>query len=427
MRIVITGLGPITAAGIAKDDFWRGLCTSKTNLVKITQPFGDTSVSFFKHVVENFNIEDFDISKEYLSDLKEWKGGKVETDMYYLLAAAKLALEDSGLKYDIEKNNIGLVVTHENPGLEDYFSELLLHSSNYYKNNNPLGDYTSYMYEKLAKSSFELQTFMPLYHVAKILGLHGYSLFINNACASGAYAMEEAAQIIESGKSSVVVLVAADNPQVFKYLWFKRLNLYSENGMMMPFSDNTDGFIFGDGAAGLVLESLDHALARGAEIYGEYLGGGFYSEGWKISFPSITEDSYGEAINSAFKKTQINKKEIDVIVPHGISTQVTDRYEMRSISRQFKGMLEQVSLCSLKPLIGHTLGANTALEILIILLMIKKECLLREQRMKVNGNRVDLSIPIPFVHKKIAFVLKTTAAFAGYRSAILLKRFNFND
>ena len=102
------------------------------------------------------------------------------------------------------------------------------------------------------------------------------------------------------------------------YLWFKELGMYPKDGKIKPFSKDRDGFVLGDGGAGIVVESLDSALKRKAHIYAEYLGGGFCLEGWKVAIPNITSDSYRIAMDSALKKANVKKESIDLLVPHGV-------------------------------------------------------------------------------------------------------------
>jgi 3-oxoacyl-(acyl-carrier-protein) synthase len=274
-RVVVTGIGPLTPIGIGKELLWNNLLMGKTN-VKLEEFFVDGELwdKFYLHKIENFDIGKFGIDHNLLEEIKIWKEGKEVIDLYYLMAAVKLALDDSKLEYDLEDNNIGCVITHENAGLEQYFTEIINGSF------DALNDqvvtkkgFSEKLYDVSSKSSYDLQTFMVLYHILKVFGIHGYSLFINNACSSGLYALETASQIIKSGRCSVVVVAAADYPRIYKYLWFKKLNMYAQDGQIKPFAKDSNGFVFGDGGVGLVLEDLEHALKRKTKIYAEYLNG----------------------------------------------------------------------------------------------------------------------------------------------------------
>ena len=288
-RVVVTGIGPLTAAGIGKDALWKNLVEGKIN-IKLEECYVDGELwdKFYLHKIEGFDIKNFGIDKRILEEIKTWKEGEEITDLYYLMAAVKLALDDSKLEYESEDNNIGCVVVHENPGLEQYISKYTTHAFETLKNKKITKKlFVEEFYSALMKSSYDLQTFMVLFHVLKTFGIHGYSSFINSACSSGLYAIEAASQIIKTGRCSVVIVVAADYPRIYKYLWFKQLNMYAQDGKIKPFAKESNGLVFGDGGAGLVLEDLEYALKRKTRIYAEYLGGGFSQEGWKVTVPAI--------------------------------------------------------------------------------------------------------------------------------------------
>ena len=132
-RVVITGIGPVSPVGIGKKDFWEGLCSQNLSINKIDYKVGKKKwVSFYKHEVKNFNINSFGIDNYAMKCLNDWKKYE-DVDLLYLLAATKLAIDDAHLKYDRESNKIGLIVTHENPGLEHYFSEILESSFDFFR------------------------------------------------------------------------------------------------------------------------------------------------------------------------------------------------------------------------------------------------------------------------------------------------------
>jgi len=426
-RIVITGIGPISSAGIGKDEFWKGLCHRKLNITEVSYKLDNKEWKRFKKFcIKEFNINKFGLEAHLLEAIYQWKEGGVDNDLFYLLAAAKLSLDDSKLKYDPDQNRIGLIVAHENPGLEDYFSTILDNSFNYFLNSfddkRSKISFFQHMFEKMLKKSYELQTFMPVFHIAKTLKLHGYSLFINNACASGAFALEEAKNIIVSGQCDAVVIVAADKPEVYKYLWFERLNMYSKSGVMRPFSNNADGFLIGDGAAALVIESYDSAVKRSAPIYAEYIGGSFTLESWKVTLPAPHSNYYEETIKTVFQRTKIKSKDVDIIIPHGVCTRLNDKYEMQAFEKIFgQHISSQAILLPLKPFFGHSLGANALLEIAALMLMFEKGQVLPFLN-RGRDEKTPLFKIIPHLSKKeISLGLKTTCAFAGFDSALLFR------
>jgi len=426
-RVVITGIGPVSPVGIGKKDFWEGLCSQNLSINKIDYKVGKKKwVSFYKHEVKNFNINSFGIDNYAMKCLNDWKKYE-DVDLLYLLAATKLAIDDAHLKYDRESNKIGLIVTHENPGLEHYFSEILESSFDFLSNNkSDKIKFYNYMFKKMLKNSFELQTFMPLFHIARTFGIHGYSLFINNACASGAYALEEARKAICMNQCNAVVVVGGDCPNVYKYLWFKSLGMHLDDIAMRPFSSKSSGFLMGDGSSGLVLESLDSALKRGAYIYGEYLGGSFSSEAWKVTWPNPSSKQYESTIREAVKVSGLDIKDIDLLVPHGVATSISDKFEAKSISNVFGKELSQLKVTALKPYFGHNLGGNTLLELLATLLMLKKKQILPTLNIEPKEIISDLNMVTESKKLNFSTVLKSTCAFAGFNSAVVIRKCDKN-
>jgi len=284
-------------------------------------------------------------------------------------------------------------------------------------------EFSEKLYRDCLKSGYDIQTFMTLFHVAKAFNIHNYSLFINNACASGLYALENAAQIIKCNQSSAVVVAASEYTDIYKYLWFRDIGLHSEDRTIRPFCKDSNGLVFGDGGVGLVLEDLEHAEKRNAHIYAEYLGGGFDLEGWKVTTPQIGSDSYQKAISKALKQSNVNKDEIELICPHGVGSQSIDYYESKAITDTFGLNPEKPLITAFKPYIGHNLGASALLEATILLLSLDNEIVLPT----LNTENLNPALNIPLVkdkmEKKVDMAMKICCAFAGYNSAVVFKRF----
>ena len=429
-KVVITGIGPLASIGIGKDAFWEGILKKRTGLkFEEFKVDGEVWDSFYYHGIESFNIEKFNIEKEIIEDIKTWKKGKEDKDLFYLLAAVKLAINDSGISYDKESNDIGLFLTVEHPGFEP-FCEGLVEKTVEYLEKHPFNNDNFYkhkmfrhLYDQFVQNGYDLQSFMYLYFVAKAFGIHGYSLFTSNACASGLFALEAASRQITYGGSDIVLLAGGDNSNtMFKHLWFKEQRLYAEDGKMKPFSKNADGIVLGDGASALVLEEFDHARKRGAHIYAEYLGGGFSLEGWKVTMPQVGSLSYQNAIQGALKKAMLRPDDIDLIVPHGVAIKVTDGYEAKAITDVFSKNPEKPMISAFKPYVGHNLGGCAILENIILLLSMEKNIIPPTLNCEELEPKYNINLVKELTNYPINTAMKLSCGFAGYNGAVVFKK-----
>ncbi|MCX5686921.1 MAG: beta-ketoacyl synthase N-terminal-like domain-containing protein [Candidatus Omnitrophica bacterium] len=424
-RVVVTGIGPISSLGQGCEETWDSIMNLRLNLVRQKYFIGNEEWGeFYLHKMRNFDIDEFDLPKanfQYIRELRTVK--KEDTDLYYLLAVIKLAIDDSGIQYDSADNDIGLIISHENPGVEIFFEELVDSLQSIVEKNAK--DHMSKL--ELAKMLYDsgcedrgynLQTFSYLFSAAKIFDLHGYSLFVNNACASGLFAIEAAARQIKAGASSAVIVAAVDNPtKIYKYLWFKKKSLYAEDGLVRPFSDDAAGIVFGDGGAALVLEDLEHAKKRKARIYAEYLGGGFSLEGWKITMPNVTDDFYTRSFQKALDATGVSPSEIDFVNPHGVGMKITDNYEAKTINRIFGK--KQPLISAFKPLVGHNLGGSALLESAISLIAMKNNTIPPTLNCEDQNSALNIVKEAKRVSIKIA--AKMSCGFAGFNGVALFR------
>jgi 3-oxoacyl-(acyl-carrier-protein) synthase len=426
-RIVITGIGPLCAIGFGKQDVWQAVMNGETGLTKDEFLIdGEKLDAFFYHKINRFSIDDFGIDKKILNDIRTWKKQDNPLDLFYVLAVVKLALDDAKIEYRDADNTkgLGLVLTHENPGLDQFYEGVINQSYDLLRADNKKSkkEYLIEFYNRFDKEAYDLQTFMFLFHVARVFNIHNYSVFLSNACASGLFALETAADIIRTGKCDRVVVGGADHTSIFKCIWFKNIDMYAKDGKIKPFDKNRNGFVPGDGGAGIVMEDFDSARKRKAHIYAEYLGGGFHLEGWKVAIPAISGDSYKISVEAAIKNSKIKKSDIDLIIPHGVGTKVTDAYEAKVITDIFGRNPKRPLITAFKPYVGHNLGSTALIETAILLMALEKNMVPRT----LNYNEVDYNLGIRLVKKNIKAKLKTAlkmaCGFAGYNGAAIFRK-----
>jgi 3-oxoacyl-[acyl-carrier-protein] synthase II len=427
-RVVITGVGPISAIGFGKNNLWNSILKARTGLAQLEYKVeGELWDKFWLHKINNFDINNFKIKPQALKDISSWKQGKPDQDLFYLLAAVKLALEDSNLPYNKDKNNIGLFLTIEHPGFEPFVAELVETTISYLKNNlqnnSPPSqkDILKHVYDSLFANGYDLQTFMYLFLVSKAFDFHGYSLFTSNACASGLFSLESAARQIKFGGSDIAIVAGGDYcDTMFKHRWFDEQGLYAKDGKIKPFSQDANGIVLGDGASALVLEELNSAKKRKARIYAEYLGGGFSLEGWKVTLPQLNSNSYQDAIKQSLKTAGLKPKDIDLINPHGVGIKITDRYEAKAITDVFGE--NETPVTAFKPYVGHNLGGSAILETIILLLAMQKNQIPATLNCDSLENKYNIPVVQKLTQKPLKTAMKLSCGFAGYNAAAIFRK-----
>jgi 3-oxoacyl-(acyl-carrier-protein) synthase len=424
-RIVITGIGPLAANGMGKADFWSSVLLKKVNIQKEDFIIDDELIdSYFLHKISNLDLGALDIDEESLEAISQWKNGDEDVDLCYFLAVIRLALQDSGLKYNHDGNKIALVLGHGNPGLEQFWEKNFNDTYAIFQNNKCLKkkEYFEIFYKTFVKNSYDLQAYMYLFHIAKTFHFHGHQLYLNNACSSGLFALEAASELIKSRKSNIVFIASAGRSRYYKYRWFRDTDYpYAEDGLIKPFDKNANGLVLGDGGVGMVIEDLEHALARKAKIYGEYLGGSFNAESWKVTLPAVNDPFYENAIRGALTFSDTKAEEIDLINPHGTGLRVVDKYEARAINSVFKNCRPSIS--AFKPYIGHCIGGSALIEAAILLLSLKEDIIPATLNYREPDVKMNLNVVSERTNKKLNKVMKTCCAIAGFNAAVVFGKY----
>lgn len=423
-KVVITGIGPISSCGIGRENLWQSLLNKDIKLTKENFEIdGEVLDSFYLHKISNFNINNFGIDEKSINLVKSWKEGEDDIDLYYLIAAIQLALQDSCLLDGIEKDEVGLILGHGNPGLEQYWEKTFNETYEILKKEKNISkaDYFKRFFDTFVKTAYDLQTYMYLFHVGRMFNLHGFQLFLNNACSSGLYALEIASQMIKNDRGKVAIVATAGRSRYYKYLWFKKANYpYAVDGKIKPFDKSANGIVLGDGAVAFIVEELEHAISRKANIYGEYLGGDFCSESWKVVLPAINESYYEGVIEKALTNCNCKKEDIDILNPHGTGLTIVDKYEARAINSVFGDKKPLISV--FKPYIGHCIGASALLETAILLLSLKNNIVLPTLNYSGVDQKLNLQVVTEMKKQKLKKVMKTCCAIAGFDAAAIFQK-----
>jgi 3-oxoacyl-[acyl-carrier-protein] synthase II len=424
-RIVVTGIGPLSSLGIGKEETWKNILKERINIKSLDNYiFGKYSSSFQIYKMDDFVIGDFGLNSAILEDIKKWQYGEEVIDLYYLLAAMKVALNDSKLQYE-DRRDVGIVLTHENPGIEQFCSTIINKSFEVYETKKGLSKekYFNILNYSLDTNVNDLQTFIFLFYAARLFNVHGYSLFINNSCASGSYAIEAASQSIQNDVNNAVIVASSEHPAIYKHLWFRKLGILSEEGKIKPFSRNRNGFICGEGGTALVLEDLEHALKRGAYIYAEYVGGVCNLESWKITVPDINSNSYKNTIDEALQKCELKPSDIDIITAHGLGSPMIDQYEANAVTQVFGENFKKPYLTAFKPFLGHTLGNCSLLETLILLLSMQDNVVLPILNYEGADPKLNIRINQEKINAELNTGMKIVWGFGGYNAATIFRKY----
>lgn len=357
-RVVITGIGVISPIGIGKELFWEACLKGISGIRKISAFDAKGYKSQIAAEVADFRPSDF---------ISDQKIHQMDRFAQFGVAAAKMALKDAGL--EIEKMNpyrIGVTCGSGLGGMAIAENQLFA----LYKLGLP---------NKVRPRSIPMITLNAVSgEIAIEIGMKGPNLTVSTACSSGTHAIGQALNLIHLGKADVMVAGGAEAcilPLTFAGFCALRTlsTTYNQNpqGASRPFDKNRDGFVIGEGAGFVMLESLPHARKRGARIYVELAGYGATSGAYHMVCPDVEGKEAAQTMEIALKDAGLTTGQIDYINAHATSTQIGDIAEINAIKRVFKERSYKIPVNSTKSLIGHTIGAAGAIEAIVCSLSIK--------------------------------------------------------
>lgn len=339
-RVVITGLGMVTPIGSGKTTFWEAIITGKSGIKPVT--LFDTS---------NFPVNlGAEVTDFYPADhVKVLNPQKIGRASQMAIAASHMALEDSGLNLDsIEPHRKGcsMGTTSGEPLFVERYNDARKEGGFGAIPADIFPSYPCHVIPANIAAEFELQ---------------GPNLMIPTACAAGNYAIGHAFDLLRTGRTDVMLAGGADAFSRITYMGFARLGAIAPE-KCQPFDKNRKGMIPGEGAAVIVLETLSAANNRGAHIYAEILGYGISCDSYHITAGHPEGDGAIRAMTSALKESRVDIDQVDYISAHGTGTPTNDRVESAAARRLFQSFAEKVPMSSIKSMIGHTMGAASAIE-----------------------------------------------------------------
>ncbi len=407
-RVVVTGLGAITPIGNDVASFWQGLKDKKVGIAPIT--YFDTTDYKAKLAGE---VKDFD-PKKYM-DPKAAR--RMEPFSQYAVAAAGEAIAQAGL--DMEKEDPFRVGTSIGSGIGSLQAMEREHKKMLEKGPNRVNPLLVPM----------MISNMAVGNVALHYGLKGKSINVVTACATGTNSIGEAFRAIQYGEADVMVAggtEAAITP--LGMAGFAALTALSTNDdpetASRPFDKDRDGFVMGEGAGIVVLESLEHAQKRGAKILAEVVGYGGSNDAFHITSPAEDGSGAAYAMEMAIKDAGIEPEKIDYINAHGTSTHHNDLFETMAVKKALGGHAYNVKINSTKSMIGHLLGAAGGVEFIACVKSIEDGFVHATAGLKEPGEGCDLDYTMgEGVPMDIHYALTNSLGFGGVNASLVIKKF----
>ena len=409
-RVVITGLGAITPIGNNAKEFWQGIKDGKCGIDKITK-FDTTDFKVkLAAEVKGYNPEDYFDKRE---------ANRLDKFSQYAMIAAREAWEDSGLNKETENmEQVGVIIGSGIGGIETIEKE---HGKCMVKGPERV----SPMYIPMGISN------MATGNVAIDIGAKGESIAMVTACASGTHCIGESFRMIKHGYQDVVLAGGTEagiTPLgIAGFANIKALTKTEDRlRASIPFDKERSGFVMGEGAGVIVLEELEHALARGAKIYAEMVGYGATSDAYHITSPAPGGEGGARAMKIAMKEGNVKPEEITYINAHGTSTHLNDSCETQAVKTALgEEAARKVMMSSTKGHTGHLLGAAGGVEAIVCAKAIEEGFAPATINYKVPDEECDLDI-VPNEGRKvnIEYAMSNSLGFGGDNSTILLKKFS---
>lgn len=411
-RVVVTGLGALTPIGLDVDSYWKSLLAGKSGAGPITKFDAEKFKTRFACELKDFDVLNYISKKEAM---------RMDPCSHYAVAAVDQAIADSGLVLDsIDKNRVGVIM---GTGVGGFTS--MMETANVFVSNNRDPHFSPYLLLKVLED-------MVTGHISIKYGFKGPNYVTSSACASAASALSDAMHHLQLGNADVIISggteAAIVEGAVGGFNAMRALSTRNDDPQhaSRPFDVDRDGFVMGEGAGALVLETLEHAQARGAKIYGELCGVGMTAEAHHETAPDPEGNAAVRSMQLAIEAALVRPEDVDYINMHGTSTQLGDLSECKAIESLFGQHAENMVLNSTKSMTGHLLGAGPAIESIAILMSMRDDLV----HPTINIKQLDPRIPQNWnfaasgpVRKSVNVALSNSFGFGGHNVTLLYKKF----
>lgn len=407
-RVVVTGVGVVSPLGTGNAINWASLTAGKSGIDRITRFDTSNFPVTFAGEVKDFNPEDFIEKKEVK---------KMDLFIHYAVAAAQLAMDDSGLTVDdTNAERVGVLVGAGLGGLPtiERYHEALLEGG--YKKISPF--FIPMLIINLAPG-----------HISMRFGAKGPNVSSVSACATGTHSIGDAYHMIKRGDADAMIAGGTESTitplGIGGFAVMKALSTRNDDpqAASRPFDKGRDGFVMGEGAGIVVLEEYESAKRRGAKIYGEVVGYGLTGDAYHLTAPAPGGEGAARCMRMALNGAGINPEDVDYINAHGTSTPMNDLYETMAIKTVFGDYAKKVMVSSTKSMTGHLLGAAGGIEAVFSLMTMQNGVVPPTVNYSEPDPECDLDyVPNTARDAKVTYALSNNFGFGGTNASLLFKK-----
>lgn len=408
-RVVITGLGAITPVGLNIDEFWNSICQGKSGVSRITRfDAGEFSTKIAAEV-NGFNPT---------VHIKRKDVRRMDPFAQYAVSSAVMAIEDAKLDLRAEDlTRIGVIVGSGIGGIDTLEKQHILLLQKGPSKISPF--FIPMMILDMAPGL-----------ISMVLGVKGPNYSTVSACSSSAHAIGDAFRILQRGDADVVIAGGTEAPvtplSIGGFCAMKALSVRNDEPerASRPFDAERDGFVLGEGAGVVIMETLDHALQRGAPIYGEIVGYGNTADAYHLTAPAPEGDGQARSMQMALIDAGLRPEEVDYINAHGTSTPLNDRFETIAIKRVFGEHAYRSVVSSTKSMIGHLLGAAGVVEFIATVLAAKHSLIPPTINYENPDPECDLDYaPNQARSREVHAAITNSFGFGGHNVTLAVKKF----
>lgn len=412
-RVVVTGLGSLTPIGNNTTEYWKNLLLGVSGACPITHFDASLFKTQFACELKNFDV---------LNWIEQKEARKMDIFSQYAIAAADEAVKDSKIdssKIDPEK--IGVILGTGMSGHTSLFEA----SEQYLLSGDAVPQFSPFIIPKVIGN-------IAAGYIAIRHGFKGLNYVTSSACASSSHAIADAFNYIRLGKANIIVVSGSEAPvNKFSIAGFNAMHAISRRNddpatASRPFDKDRDGFVIGEGAGAIILENLEHALARKAPIYAELIGVGLSADAHHITAPHPEGEGAKSAMKNALEDANIPIESIDHINMHGTATVQGDIAEIKAIMSLFGQHAYDIKLTAIKSMIGHLLGAAGVVESIATVLTIKNNVIPPTINLFQLDEVFDKNLNFVFHKKqqhKVNFAISNSFGFGGQNVSLVFKKY----